>query len=94
MDYEELISMGSDQFSDAKVDPDDREVPSEEMGEIVTRSDLVMKAYWRNPEATAETLRNGWLHIRKNLEKRAAGPILGRWRKEGIRGGGSINFKS
>ncbi|MGD9321012.1 MAG: AMP-binding protein, partial [Desulfobacteraceae bacterium] len=29
---------------------------------IVTRSDLVMKGYWRNPEATAETLKNGWLH--------------------------------
>ena len=33
-----------------------------EMGEIVTRSDLVMRGYWRDPEATAETLRNGWLH--------------------------------
>jgi acyl-CoA synthetase (AMP-forming)/AMP-acid ligase II len=40
----------------------DRELPSEEMGEIVTRSDLVMKGYWRNSDATAETLRNGWLH--------------------------------
>ena len=32
------------------------------MGEIVTRSDLVMIGYWHNEEATAETLRNGWLH--------------------------------
>ncbi len=44
------------------VDSDDNEVPPGEMGEIVTRSDLVMRGYWRDPEATAETLRNGWLH--------------------------------
>ena len=43
-------------------DSDDNELPPNQMGEIVTRSDLVMKGYWRNPEATAETLRNGWLH--------------------------------
>ncbi len=43
-------------------DPHDRELPPGEMGEIVTRSDLVMKGYWRNPEATARTILNGWLH--------------------------------
>ena len=44
------------------VDDEDREVPSGQMGEIVVRGDLVMKGYWNKPEATAETLRGGWLH--------------------------------
>lgn len=44
------------------LDTDDKEVPTGVMGEIVTRSDLVMGGYWRNPDATAIALRNGWLH--------------------------------
>ena len=44
------------------VDPDRNELPPGETGEIVTRSDLVMKGYWRAPEATAEALRDGWLY--------------------------------
>jgi long-chain acyl-CoA synthetase len=44
------------------VDDNDRELPPGEIGEIVTRSDCVMEGYWGNPEATAETLRGGWLH--------------------------------
>ncbi|MGE0725849.1 MAG: AMP-binding protein [Alphaproteobacteria bacterium] len=43
-------------------DPEDRDVPVGEIGEVLVRGDVVMTGYWRNPEATAETLRGGWLH--------------------------------
>jgi acyl-CoA synthetase (AMP-forming)/AMP-acid ligase II len=46
----------------AVFDADDAPLPPGETGEIVTRSDCVMAGYWRNPEASARTLRGGWLH--------------------------------
>ncbi len=33
-----------------------------EIGEIVVRSNGVMKGYWKNEEATMEAIRDGWLH--------------------------------
>jgi acyl-CoA synthetase (AMP-forming)/AMP-acid ligase II len=44
------------------MDTDDTEVPRGQMGEVVVRGPTVMRGYWRQPEATADTLRNGWLH--------------------------------
>ena len=44
------------------LDIDDRPVPTGEPGEVCVRSPAVMQGYWRAPEATAEAIRDGWLH--------------------------------
>src|SRR5262245_47789975 len=38
-----------------------RPLPASETGEILVRGAPVMLGYWRNPEATAKTIRKGWL---------------------------------
>lgn len=43
-------------------DNDGHELAQGEKGEIVIRGHNTMKGYWRNPSASAESLRNGWLH--------------------------------
>jgi len=43
------------------VDADGKDVPFGETGEIICRGDIVMGGYWLNPDATASTIRDGWL---------------------------------
>ncbi len=41
---------------------DDASLPVGEIGEVLCRGDVVMPGYWQNPQATAQTIKDGWLH--------------------------------
>lgn len=43
-------------------DSEGKELPLGEQGEIVVKGENVMAGYWKNPEATAATVRDGWLY--------------------------------
>ncbi len=41
---------------------DGQTLPVGEQGQLLTRGYLVMKGYWNDPEATADVIRDGWMH--------------------------------
>ena len=43
-------------------DADGKELPLGQQGEIVVKGENVMAGYWKNPESTAETVKDGWLY--------------------------------
>jgi fatty-acyl-CoA synthase len=59
----------SQPFMEARVvDAEGDDTPAGEVGELVFRGEAVTKGYWRNPAATAETIRDGWLHTGDLME--------------------------
>jgi acyl-CoA synthetase (AMP-forming)/AMP-acid ligase II len=44
------------------IDADGNDVPPNTPGEVLLSGGHMMKEYWKNPKATAETLRDGWLY--------------------------------
>jgi long-chain acyl-CoA synthetase len=57
------------------VDPDGREVPPGEVGEMLVRGRNVMKGYFEMPEATARAIVDGWLHTGDLVRKDADGYV-------------------
>jgi len=59
-----LLSCGRASFAGdvAISDPDGKEVPRGEMGEIVYRGPGIMAGYWNRPDDTAAAIRDGWFH--------------------------------
>ncbi|KUI47131.1 o-succinylbenzoate--CoA ligase [Mycobacterium sp. GA-1199] len=44
------------------VDEQDRDVPTDTVGEVVVRGPAVFTGYWLKPDVTAEAVRGGWFH--------------------------------
>jgi acyl-CoA synthetase (AMP-forming)/AMP-acid ligase II len=44
------------------VGADGQELPPGQVGELIFRTNRMMKGYYKNPEMTADTLRGGWLY--------------------------------
>lgn len=50
-------------YIDVKVvDDSGDEILDESPGELLLKGPMIMSGYWRNPQATNETIQNGWLH--------------------------------
>ncbi len=77
------------------VDERGEPVPRGEVGEITVRSEFTMRGYWRNPEETARTIRDGWVHTGDLgvFDPEGFMSVVGR-RKEVIRSGGESIFPS
>ena len=78
------------------VDSNGNDVPRDgrAVGEIIARSDGVMKGYWKQPEATAEVLREGWFHTGDMATWNEDGYILIVDRKKDIIVSGGENVSS
>ncbi len=51
------------------VDPTGKELPDGEVGELIFRTQRMMREYYSNPEKTEETLKDGWLYTGDLLRK-------------------------
>jgi acyl-CoA synthetase (AMP-forming)/AMP-acid ligase II len=57
------------------LDPEGREVPDGEVGELYSRTSYVFDGYWKNPEKTAESFRGEWCSVGDMARRDADGYI-------------------
>ena len=74
------------------IDDDGSNCEPGEQGELLIRGPHIVAGYWKNPEATAETIRDGWLHTGDTAvcDKDGCYSILGRSKEMFISGGENV----
>ncbi len=74
------------------VDTEGKDVPVGQVGELVIAGPHVCSGYWRNPEATAQSLRDGWFHTgdMARIDEEGFFTIVGRFKDMIISGGENI----
>lgn len=74
------------------VDEEGRNVPAGQVGELVIAGPHVCAGYWRNPQATAEALRDGWFHTgdMARMDEDGFFAIAGRYKDMIISGGENV----
>jgi fatty-acyl-CoA synthase len=74
------------------VDAEGRTVPVGEKGELCTKGYSVMQGYWADPERTADSVRDGWMHTGDlaTLDAQGYCNIVGRVKDMVIRGGENV----
>lgn len=80
-------------YIDAKiVDENGVQLGSDRIGELVLKGPMCMDSYWRNPKATAETIRDGWLYTGDLVKKDSEGYfyVVGRKKEMFISGGENV----
>lgn len=80
-------------YIDAKVvNESGSEVAPDEVGELVLRGPTAMSGYWNNPKATAEIMRDGWLHTGDLVRRDSEGYfyVIGRKKEMFISGGENV----
>ncbi len=74
------------------VNDQDEEVAANEIGELVLKGPMCTPGYWKNDKATADTIRNGWLHTGDLVRKDQDGYyfVVGRKKDMYISGGENV----